>query len=124
MDMQNWFDRTQDVSGDLQVALEEMKAEGRSPTNPSDAEKYKAIKDMVDCVGYSLANNTEFSPDKKLKEWIEILEWAVKVLPEGYEKTREIFIDALANPRHEDYDSDELRTYQQNDASESQENIS
>lgn len=102
MNMQNGFDDTQAVSGDLQTALEEMKSDRA-------AEKYKAIKELVDRVGYGLAQDKMLTFDEKLKEWVAMLTSTVKLLPKGYEKTREIFLEAIAHPRHEDYDEKLLR---------------
>ena len=98
----------------IQTFLTESEPTPKVTTTPSaadisDAEKYEAIKDVVDRVGYGLARDDHLTDDEKLKEWVAILEWAVKMLPEGYEQTREMFLEGIANPRREDYDAELLR---------------
>lgn len=57
---------------------------------PSDFEKYKAFLEVIDRVGVGLAKGTDLEEGEPLKEWVAFLEWGVKLLPEGYEKTRDM----------------------------------
>lgn len=87
----------------LQDALDEMKAE-----EVPDAEKHAAIKDVVDRVGYGLAQDETLSDDAKLKEWVKVLQWGLELLPPDFEQTRWHFQNAINTPRHEDYDTELL----------------
>lgn len=89
MNMRDWFGTTQEV--------------------PIPDAEYEAIKGVIDRVGHALATDKTLSLDEKLEEWVGILEWGVKMLPEGYEQTRQLFLDGIANPRHGDYDAALLR---------------
>lgn len=78
-------------------------AEKGSEDAVPDADTYEMIKTVIDNVGAELAKDTELSADAKLAEWVAILEWGVKSLPAGYERQREMFLSAIADPRHSDY---------------------
>ena len=67
----------------------------------SDAERYKAICDVVDRVWKGLTDNMKRKTlrNNQIPEWVEILQWAIKTLPVGYERQREII-------------ETELKTYQ------------
>jgi len=93
----------------LQDALDEMKAEEPAPAvEVPDAEKHAAIKEVVDRVGYGLAQDKTLTPDEKLKEWVKVLQWGLPLLPACFTQTRWHFQNAIENPRHEDYDAELL----------------
>ncbi len=71
----------------------------------SDTEKYEVIKKTIDNFGYELSEDDTLSDDEKLREWVDILKWGVEMLPAGFEKTRELLLEGIANPRHSDYDA-------------------
>lgn len=88
----------------LQEALDEMKSETPAPVlDVSDAEKCEVIKQVIDDVGCALATDGTLSDEQKLAEWVDILNWGVEVLPEGYEKQKAMLKNAIANPYHSDY---------------------
>ena len=68
----------------------------------SDADAYKAICEVVDRVWLGLTDNMKRKTlrDAQIPEWVSTLEWAIKALPVGYERQRDILMD-------------ELETYQQ-----------
>ena len=68
----------------------------------SDADAYKAICEVVDRVWKGLTDNMKRKTLRKnqIPEWVEILQWAIKALPVGYERQREIM-------------ENELKTYQE-----------
>ena len=67
------------------------------PINVSDADKYKAIADILENVWLELTNNMSKSTlqPEQYGEWVEILQWALEVLPSGYDKQREIIQSEL-----------------------------
>lgn len=72
----------------------------------TDIQRYHAILSLIDGVGVGLANETHLTDAEKLSEWVEILEWGIKELPEGYEKTvktREFLLEAIATPHCQDF---------------------
>ena len=68
----------------------------------SDADAYKAICEVVDWVWKGLTDNMKRKTLRaaQIPEWVEILHWAIKSLPVGYERQREIM-------------ETELKTYQE-----------
>ena len=68
----------------------------------SEADRYKAICDVVDRVWKGLTDNMKRDSlrENHKPDWVEILQWAIKVLPVGYERQREII-------------ETELKTYQE-----------
>ena len=68
----------------------------------SDADAYKAICEVVERVWKGLTDNMKRKTLRKnqIPEWVEILHWAIKSLPVGYERQREIM-------------ENELKTYQE-----------
>ena len=68
----------------------------------SDADAYKAICEVVDRVWKGLTDNMKRKTlrNNQIPEWVEILQWAIKALPVGYERQREIM-------------ETELKTYQE-----------
>ena len=67
----------------------------------SDADAYKAICEVVDRVWNGLTDNMKRKTlrNNQIPDWVEILHWAIKALPVGYERQREII-------------ETELKTYQ------------
>ena len=66
----------------------------------TDADKFKAICDVLERVWLALTDNMATPLTREqIPDWIETLDWAIKVMPAGYDKQREII-------------ADELRTYQ------------
>ena len=63
----------------------------------SDADAYKAICEVVDRVWKGLTDNMKRKTlrDTQIPDWVSTLEWAIKNLPVGYERQREIFQDEL-----------------------------
>ena len=68
----------------------------------SDADAYNAICEVVDRVWKGLTDNMKRKTLRKnqIPEWVEILQWAIKAFPVGYERQREII-------------ETELKTYQE-----------
>ena len=68
----------------------------------SDADAYKAICEVVDRVWNGLTDNMKRKTlrNNQIPDWVEILHWANKALPVGYERQREIM-------------ETELKTYQE-----------
>ena len=68
----------------------------------TDAETYKAICEVVDRVWNGLTDNMKRKTlrNNQIPDWVEILHWAIKALPVGYERQREIM-------------ETELKTYQE-----------
>ena len=68
----------------------------------SDADTYKAICGVVDRVWKGLTDNMKRKTLRhdQIPDWVEILHWAIKALPVGYERQREII-------------ETELKTYQE-----------
>ena len=62
------------------------------------SEKFRVILDVIDRVGHALSQASNLSDGERLKAWVEILEWGVKELPEGYEKTY-IPLDTIVDPQ-------------------------
>ena len=63
----------------------------------SDADKYKAICDTLTWVWLDLTANMKrkyLRPDQD-PVWVDTLQWAVSVIPDGYKKQREIIQDEL-----------------------------
>ena len=56
------------------------------PVEVSDAEKYQAICDVFESVWLDLTENMKRSylETDQIPVWVETLQWAIKVLPEGY----------------------------------------
>ena len=67
----------------------------------TDAEIYKKIGDVLENVWLALTENMtrSYLLPEQVPEWVETLQWAIKVMPEGYERQRDII-------------QEELRTYQ------------
>lgn len=102
-------------NGDAWIAyLQEQRADGQEVSlieygnqqpvqsgTVSDADAYKAICGVVDKVWNGLTDNMKRKTlrNNQIPEWVEILQWAIKVLPVGYERQREII-------------ETELKTYQ------------
>ena len=69
----------------------------------SDADAYKTICDVVDRVWKGLTDNMKrktLRADQR-PDWFSILEWAIKVMPEGYERQRDILMDELKTKRRQ-----------------------
>lgn len=64
----------------------------------SDADKYQAICDTLTRVWLDLTDNMKRPTlhTDQIPEWIDTLEWAIKVMPEGYERHREIIQEELS----------------------------
>ena len=64
----------------------------------SVADKYQAICDTLERVWLDLTDNMAQSYLEKHQnpDWVETLQWAVKVMPKGYEKHRDIIKTELA----------------------------
>ena len=58
----------------------------------SDADAYKAICEVVDRVWKGLTDNMKRKTlrHNQISDWTETLHWAIKTLPVGYERQREI----------------------------------
>ena len=58
----------------------------------SDADKYKAICELIDNVWNGLTDNMKRKTlrNNQIPDWTEILQCAIKSLPVGYERQREI----------------------------------
>lgn len=91
--------------------LDKQEADDSSPASPefSAAEKHEAIKSVIDTVGFALSSDNSLSAAEKLSEWVAILEWGVEMLPVGFEKTKQMLLEAISNPRHADYDAELMR---------------
>ena len=63
----------------------------------SEADRYKAICGVVDRVWHSLTDNMKRKTLRatQYQDWVSTLEWAIKALPEGYERQRDIFQEEL-----------------------------
>ena len=63
----------------------------------SDADAYKAICEVVVRVWNGLTDNMKRKTlrDAQIPEWVSTLEWAIKALPVGYERQRDILMDEL-----------------------------
>jgi len=94
LDMQTWFDES--VVPPVEVSSE-------PEDEDLDAERYEAIKTIIDKVGYALACDDTLSTEEKLAEWVSTLEWALEMLPAGYERTREIFKQGIEHPSTTDF---------------------
>ena len=68
----------------------------------TDADTYKAICGLIDNVWNGLTDNMKRKTlrNNQIPDWVEILHWAIKALPVGYERQREII-------------ETELKTYQE-----------
>ena len=75
-------------SSGVDVQLVEYEA---TPVNVSDAEKYKTICDILESVWLELTDNMchALKPEH-IPDWVDTLQWAVKVIPVGYEQQRDI----------------------------------
>ena len=91
--------REQQAAG-VDVELVESKAK-QAYAPPSTAEKYAAICDVLENVWRELTDDLKGKPlgDDQVRDWVDILQWAVKEIPVGYE-------------RHRDRLQTELREYQ------------
>lgn len=65
---------------------------------PTSAEKYEAICAVLCNVWLYLTDNMKRSSlhTDQVSDWVSLLEWAIKELPIGYEKQRDIFQSELA----------------------------
>ena len=72
----------------------------------TNTEKYNAIKDIVDDVGYDLASDTKMSEKQKLSEWVDMLTDALEFLPNhpDYDYARQQILSAIDDPKVEDFD--------------------
>ena len=63
----------------------------------SEADAYKAICDVVDRVWKGLTDNMKRKTlrNNQMPDWVSTLEWAIKNLPVGYERQRDIFQEEL-----------------------------
>ena len=104
-------------NGDAWIAyLKEQRADGtpdvsvieygeqpvQNGTPVSDADRYKGFCDLIDKVWLGLTDNMKRKTLRhdQIPDWVEILQWAIKALPVGYERQREIM-------------ETELKTYQE-----------
>ena len=64
---------------------------------PTPAETFEAICEIVESVWLDLTDNLKRKTlrDNQIDDWAEVLHWAIKALPTGYEGHRDIFEDAL-----------------------------
>ena len=65
---------------------------------PTPAEIYETICDILDKAWLDMTDNmlrASLRAEQK-SEWVELLQWAIKTIPDGYERQREIFQDELA----------------------------
>ena len=61
---------------------------------------YKAICEVVDRVWKGLTDNMKrktLRATRSIQDWVSTLEWAIKALPEGYERQRDIFHGGIGN---------------------------
>ena len=56
----------------------------------SDADKYRAIGDVLERVWLALTENLKRADlqTEQIPDWVDTLEWAVSFLPSGYERHR------------------------------------
>ena len=82
--------REQQASG-VDVVLVESKAKQETYTPPTSAEKYDAICSVLENVWRAVTVNLKGQPleDGQIRNWVEVLQWAVKEIPLGYEKQRD-----------------------------------
>ena len=69
-----------------------------------NVQQFEAICGLVDRVGEDLAQDGILTEMQKLGEWVDVLRWAVKLIPEGYEKSRLHLLGAIENPQVGDFD--------------------
>ena len=75
-------------SSGVDVQLVEYEA---NPVDVSDAEKYKTICDVLESVWLELTENMhETLKPEQIPDWVDTLQWAIKVIPVGYERQRDI----------------------------------
>ena len=94
-------------NGDAWIAyLKEQRASGvdvelveyaAKPIKVSDADRYETILDILEKVWMELTNNMQHShlDSEQIPDWVDTLQWAVKMIPVGYEKQRDIIQDEL-----------------------------
>ena len=78
--------------------------ESHEEISERNVQQFEAICGLVDRVGADLAQENILTEPQKLSEWIETLQWAVKLLPEGYETSRLHLLGAIENPQVSDFD--------------------
>ena len=63
------------------------------PIEVSDAEIDKAIGDILDSLWLELTDNMKrpYLENHQIPDWVEKLQWAIKALPKGYEKHRDVY---------------------------------
>ena len=68
----------------------------------SDADTYQAICDTLERVWLELTDSMQRSYLEKhqIPDWVDTLQWAIKALPEGYEKHRDIIQADLKEHQH------------------------
>ena len=67
------------------------------PIEVSDADRYETILDILESVWLELTENMSRSylESEQIPDWVDTLQWAVKALPSGYEKQRDIIQNEL-----------------------------
>ena len=66
-------------------------SENGHPVQVSDADKFQAICDVLESVWLGLTENMQHALKvEQIPDWVDTLQWAIKVLPVGYEKQRDI----------------------------------
>ena len=93
--------KKQRADGTPDVSVIEYDKQPLQDSTVSDADAYKAICEVVDRVWNGLTDNMKRKTlrNNQMPDWVEILQWAIKALPVGYERQREIM-------------ETELKTYQ------------
>ena len=82
--------RKQQAAG-VDVDLVKSKAKQETYTPPTSAEKYEAICGVLESVWRELTDDLKGKPlgDDQITDWVEILQWAIKEVPVGYERQRD-----------------------------------
>ena len=61
------------------------------PVEVSDADRYEAICDILESVWLELTENMQHVLEaEQIPDWVDTLQWAIKALPVGYERHRDI----------------------------------
>ena len=70
---------------------DQVSVQGMQEIEVSPAEVYSAIGDVLERVWLVLSDNlqTDLSTEQ-VSEWVDTLQWAIEVMPPGYERQREI----------------------------------
>ena len=93
-------------NGKPTAPVEQPKPQESAPvTEPEKPKKipYEHLTGIIDNVGYGLAKDENLTLEEKIAQWVELLRWALPLIPDEHQHFKSVVRESIRNPTEKDF---------------------